>query len=69
MKSFETLLGKKIELFIDTKTALIRLKFVPGGELPEELTGLYNSERAAEKDILFYLERVKEKKTKVKDNG
>jgi len=68
VKSFETLLGKKIELFIDPKTAHIKLKFVPGGELPEELTGLYTSERSAEKDILFYLERVKEKKMKIKDN-
>ena len=69
MKSFETILGKKIELFIDSKTALIRLKFNPGGELPEELTGLYKSERDAEKDILFYLDRVKEKKTKLKANA
>jgi hypothetical protein len=69
MKAFETLLGKKIELYIDKKTALIRLKFSPGGELPEELTGLYKSERDAEKDIVFYLDRVKDKKTKIKVNA
>jgi hypothetical protein len=69
MKQFETALGKKIELFRDIKTTLIRLKFVPGGELPEELSGLYKSERDAEKDILFYLERVKDKKPRLKDNG
>lgn len=61
MKSFETPNGKTIELFIDPKTAHIKVKFVPGGELPIELTGLYTSEKAAEKDILFYLDRVKDK--------
>ena len=69
MKSFETVLGKKIEQFIDPKTNLIRLKFVPGGELPEELTGLYKSERDVEKSVILYLDRVKDKKTKIKDNG
>ena len=61
MKSFETPNGKIIELFIDPKTAHIKIKFIPGGELPAELTGLYTSEKAAEKDILFYLDRVKDK--------
>jgi len=69
MKSFETILGKKIELYIDKQTAHIKLKFVPGGELPDELSGLYTSERMAEKDIVTYLEKVRDKKTKIKDNG
>lgn len=62
MKSFETEAGKKIEMYIDPKTAHIKLKFVPGGQMPEELLGVYTSERAAEKDVLKYLES----KTKAK---
>jgi hypothetical protein len=57
--SFETTAGKKIEMFIDTKTAHIRLKFVPGGQLPDELAGLYTSVRAAEKSVLSYLSKTK----------
>jgi hypothetical protein len=65
-KSFETEAGKKIEMFIEQKTAQIKLKFVPGGQLPEELTGIYTSEAAAEKDIRKYLEKAKESKPKAK---
>ena len=63
-KSFETEAGKGIEMFVDPKTAHIRLKFVPGGELPEELKGMYTSERAAERDIINYLDKPKKSKTK-----
>ncbi len=66
MKSFETEAGKQIEMFIDPKSAHIRLKFVPGGQMPEELTGLYTSERDAEKDVNIYLEKHKAQKQKVK---
>jgi Asp/Glu/hydantoin racemase len=66
MKSFETEAGKKIEMFIEPRTSHIKLKFVPGGMMPEELTGIYTSERAAEKDIIKYLEKSKEAKVKAK---
>ena len=65
-KSFETEAGKRIEMFIEPRTAQIRLKFVPGGQMPEELTGIYTSEGAAEKDIIKYLEKTKESKPKAK---
>lgn len=61
MTSFETPAGKRIEMFIDPKTAHIRLKFVPGGQMPEELTGLYTSTRAAEVDVRQYLSTIKAK--------
>lgn len=61
MTSFETPNGKRIELFIDPKTAHVRIKFVPGGELPEELSGLFTSERAASSSIMQYLGKIKVK--------
>jgi len=57
MKSFETEKGKKIEMFIEPKTNQIKLKFVPGGQMPEELMGIYTSETAAEKDVIKYLDK------------
>lgn len=56
--------GKEIHLFICPKTAHIRIKFVPGGELPEELSGVYTSEEFATKDITKYLDKTKERKKK-----
>lgn len=66
MKTFETPAGKKIELITDPKTAHIKVQFVPGGQLPDELSGLYTSERAAEIDVLIYLDRIKDRKPKEK---
>lgn len=66
MKTFETPNGKTIQLQIKEGSSLIRISFAQGGELPEELSGLYTSERDAEKAILFYLDRVKDKKSTIK---
>ena len=57
MKSFETIGGKKIDLFIDPRTTHIKARFNPGGELPIELTGIWTSEKEAEKTIITYLEK------------
>ena len=64
MISFTSNGGKEIQLFICPKTAHIRIKFVPGGELPEELSGLYTSEKAASNDIIKYLDKTKDRKKK-----
>lgn len=69
MKSFITHGGKEIQLFICPKTAHIRIKFIPGGELPEELTGLYTSEHFAELDINRYLDKTKNRKKKDGENN
>lgn len=66
MKSYETVSGKRIELYIEPKTSHIKLKFWQGGELPEELTGMYTSEKDAERDILIYLEKNKTARQKAK---
>ena len=55
MKEFSTKAGKEIKLVVDPKTAHYKLYFGSGGELPENLTGLYTSEKAAEEDINKYL--------------
>lgn len=55
MKSFETQAGKKIELFLDNKSQLIKVKFVPGGQLPEALTSGFTSEIKATEAVNKYL--------------
>ncbi|UOF80643.1 flavivirus dead domain [Caudoviricetes sp.] len=67
MREFETGTGKTIQMIIDPKTAHIKLQFKEGGQLPDELSGLYTSERNATKDILSYLDKIKDRKPKNKE--
>lgn len=62
MKSFETHNGKVIQLVRNNKTAQINIQFTSGGELPEELTGLFTTERFAELAVNAYLEKTKGRK-------
>lgn len=55
MISFETPNGKKIEMYVAPNSPHIKIKFCPGGELPEELTGNFTSERDAANAIAKYL--------------
>lgn len=55
MKTFETHKGKTIEMFYKGRN--IALKFKEGGELPEELTGIYTGPLEAELAVLRYLDR------------
>ena len=66
MKTFETPGGKVIQLQIKENSSLIKVSVTTGGELPEELSGLFTSEKEAEKAILQYLDQVKDKKPTVK---
>lgn len=59
MSKFTTPKGKDVATFICPKTAMHRIKFVQGGELPEKLTGVYTSERLADQAIATYLEESK----------
>ena len=61
---FETAYGKEIATFIDPKTAHVRIKFVQGGELPEELSGIFTSVRVANQAIITYIEKDKPKEKK-----
>lgn len=64
MKKWITPGGKEIELVPATNSALLKIRFVGGGELPEDLSGLYTEEIKAESAILAYLEKVNAKAKK-----
>lgn len=66
MKSFETPAGKTIQLSIKENSSHIKISFGQGGELPEELTGVFTSEVEAEKAVICYLDKVKDKKPTLK---
>ena len=57
MKTYETTAGKIIEPFIVPNTQHFKIRFTSGGELPEELSGIYTSEKDVEKAVLIYLDR------------
>mgnify|MGYP003340980188 CR=1 FL=1 len=60
---FETPNGKEIEIYRCPTSAQFRVKFTSGGELPEQLSGLYTDSLIAQTDVLRYIE---EKETKKK---
>lgn len=62
MKEFKTAGGKTIILEVAQNTVLYKLRFAEGGELPEELSGLYTNDIQAEKAVVLYLDKVKPKK-------
>lgn len=66
MLKFETPNGKEIEIYRCPVSAQYRIKFTSGGELPEQLSGLYTDSIIAQTDVLRYIEE-KESKKKVKD--
>jgi hypothetical protein len=64
MKTFTTPNGKEIEIFRDKQSAQYKIQFTSGGELPEELTGIFTNELFAETAINKYLEKQETKKVK-----
>jgi len=64
---FETPNGKEIEIYRCPTSAQFRVKFTSGGELPEQLSGLYTDSLIAQTDVLRYIEE-KETKKKLKDS-
>ena len=54
--------GKKIQLVLDKKFTAYRFQFVPGGELPQELAGLFMEEKSAKIALSRYLEKTAPKK-------
>lgn len=53
MKSYETKNGKKIEIY--NEGFAVRVKFVPGGTLPDCLAGSWTDTAKAEQAIFEYL--------------
>lgn len=64
MSTFTTPGGKEITTFLDPKTAQLRIKFVDGGELPQELTGIFTSRALADIAIRSYLLRNEDSQVK-----
>lgn len=53
MKTYKTEKGKEIEVYYSGRNLAVRFK--GGGELPEELSGIWTDERALEHSVLKYL--------------
>ena len=64
MKTYTTPNGKEIQVVRDKQTAQYKIQFGSGGELPEELTGIFTNELFAETAINQYLEKQQTKKAK-----
>lgn len=64
MKTFTTPNGKEIQIYRDKVSAQYMIQFGSGGELPEELTGIFTNELFAETAINKYLEKQETKKAK-----
>jgi len=64
LDTFKTENGKELKIYHVKNTALYKVAFTSGGELPEELSGMYTSPMFAEADIKAYLARRGEKKAK-----
>lgn len=55
MSKFETPNGKEIATYVEPNSAMFRIKFVQGGELPTDLQGVFTSEKFADRAIKSYL--------------
>ena len=64
MKTFTTPNGKEIQIQRDPKSAQYFIQFGSGGELPEELDGIFTNQLFAETAINKYLEKQETKKVK-----
>ena len=70
MKNYTTQNGKEINIVRDKQTPHLKIQFASGGELPQELDGIFTSEVFAKSAIESYLSKqskISEKKeTKIK---
>ena len=70
MKTYTTKGGKEINVVRDQRSPHLKIQFATGGELPQELSGIFTSEPFAENAIKEYLGKQeiisKSKKTKEK---
>ena len=66
MSTFITANGKEVATFICPKTSYHKIKFIPGGELPVSLSGLFTSEAIADRVISEYLAKADQPKVKTK---
>lgn len=64
MRTFETPAGKEIQI-IRRPQGDFKIQFGQGGELPQELVGVFTSERFAEQAVQVYLDTWNPKRKKV----
>lgn len=67
MNKYVTPNGKEISTTICPRTAHVKIQFTSGGELPEELSGLFTSVRMANVAIEAYIKRQEQKRSKDKE--
>ena len=71
MKTYTTKGGKEINVIRDQGSPHLKIQFATGGQLPEELSGIFTSEVFAESAVESYLENQKniseKKETKTKE--
>lgn len=66
MRTYETPGGKVIQVKTDPKSGFRKVEFATGGELPEELTGIFNTDASVNSAILRYLDKQNKKASKEK---
>jgi len=54
--------GKTVSTYMVPNSNHVAIKFNQGGELPEELTGLFTSHKVADQAIYGYLSKQEQKK-------
>jgi len=64
MSEFTTPNGKKVATYVEPGTSMFKVKFIPGGELPVELSGLYTSSNFADRAIQAYIAKQEKPKGK-----
>lgn len=64
MSEFVTPNGKEINIVRDPRSAMFKIQFASGGELPQVLSGIYTNERLAKIAVLDYIDGLPKKVVK-----
>lgn len=67
MKTFTTPNGKEVQIIRNARGDTV-IQFATGGELPSYLSGIFTSEREAEKAVLYFLTQKEEQAAKVSND-
>ena len=67
MTAFVTPNGKEVQVVRDPKTAMFKVQFATGGELPQALSGIFTTERFANVAVTDYINSLPKKKEEDKE--
>ena len=67
MTDFVTPNGKEVQVVRDPKTAMFKVQFATGGELPQALSGIFTTERFANVAVTDYINSLAKKKEVVEE--